>query len=132
VTVAPIRLALALSATLAVGLVQSDGCGYEPSGLKQRGEPCTRTSECDVGLECRGGVCRSDEPPSDAGRPRDGGLDAATDAGPDAAMDAATDAGPGAPMDAAIDAELPPDGAPPDAEAGAPEDAGADGGLDGG
>jgi hypothetical protein len=124
VTVAPIRLALALGATLAVGLVQSDGCGYEPSELKQEGEPCTRSSECDVGLECRGGVCMSDEPQRDAGRPRDGGMDAAVDAGPDAA----TDGGP----DAATDADAPRDADGPDAEADAASDAEVDGSLDGG
>ncbi|HJL18061.1 MAG TPA: hypothetical protein RMH99_20525 [Sandaracinaceae bacterium LLY-WYZ-13_1] len=122
------RLALALGGVLALAWAQSDGCGYDPVEPKQEGEPCTRSSECDVGLTCRGGVCMSEDDERDAGT-RDAGLRDAglrdaggdePDGGPDdggAGLDAAvaTDAG-------GLDAELPSDGSAPDA--GGPGDGG--------
>lgn len=80
---APIRLVFAAICALALGFADSDGCGYVPDDLKGEGEPCTRSSECQTGLECRGGVCMTEADP-DAGAPGDAGVDAgpAGDAGP--------------------------------------------------
>jgi hypothetical protein len=142
VTVAPIRLALALGAAFALGLVQSDGCGYEPEERRRQGEPCTRSSECELGLECRGGVCMPDAP-ADAGRPRDAGPDGSVDAAAprDAApshaeagagADAATDGAVDGAVDGLVDGAVAGDAATADAEAGAPADGGRDGSVDGG
>jgi hypothetical protein len=50
------------------------GCGRNITA-RQAEEPCTRTSQCDVGLECLTGVCQVQP---------DGGsdVDAGSDAGP--------------------------------------------------
>lgn len=92
-------------------LAQARGCGFTPGEQKGEGEACTRSSECDVLLECRGGVCMRERPDAgmDAGRlePRfDAGLDAATDVDADVA-DAATD------VDADLDATVPDDAGEP-------------------
>ncbi len=42
---------------------------------KQENEPCTRTGQCDVGLECLAGVCREISTP-------DAGVDGGAEAGP--------------------------------------------------
>jgi hypothetical protein len=62
---------LALVLVLAAAGLASLGAQSSCSGsmpLKEEGEPCTRTSECDAshGLVCAGGVCRatSDAAPS--------------------------------------------------------------------
>ncbi|MGB8330135.1 MAG: hypothetical protein WCE62_08390 [Polyangiales bacterium] len=44
---------------------------------KQINEPCTRTSQCVLGLSCLAGVCTA---------PNDGGVDGGTDGGTDAAV----------------------------------------------
>jgi hypothetical protein len=80
VTSAPFRLVLAL---LALAFLQTRSCGFTPDDKKGEGEPCTRTSECEDSLECRGGVCM---PIPDAGS-EDAGAD------PDASIDAGDDAG---------------------------------------
>ena len=74
---------------MALGLIQDGGCGFREEPRKGEGEPCTRSSECELDLECRGGACRT--PSFDAGAPgEDAGLDAAIDAqAPDASGDAA-------------------------------------------
>jgi hypothetical protein len=58
-------LALVSSLTLSMG---STGC-LVARGTKGPGEPCTRTSECEDGLECASGVCLEvdDAGPTDAG-----------------------------------------------------------------
>jgi hypothetical protein len=62
------RRLLAVFAVLAWSvLLRGEACGTE-IGDKQRGEPCTRSSECAEGLSCRGGIC---DVTSDAGE--DGG-----------------------------------------------------------
>lgn len=90
-----------LGAASLSALTQSQACGYEPDDRKGEGEPCTRSDECEIGLECRGGVCMIEG--ADAGPGIDGGFDAgvasrdagqpdtgvAADAGRDAAIDAA-------------------------------------------
>lgn len=112
---ATIRLAMALATVVSLAFFQSDGCGYSPDPKKGEGEPCTRSDECQVGLACRGGVCRGDVdsgPGFDAGdglpdasfdasadasssmdaAPEDGSIDASDDASLDASLDAETDA----------------------------------------
>jgi len=129
VAVAPIRIALALVASFAFAMLQDSGCGFTPEPLAGEGEPCTRDSECESHLECRGGTCRTrggfDAGSFDAGGPGDAGSDAGFDAGPDGAvLDGAVDAG-----DAgdAGEAGVPDAGDdPPD------EDAGLDGAVDAG
>ncbi|AKF10094.1 hypothetical protein [Sandaracinus amylolyticus] len=57
---------------LVAGVLHVGLGGYACSDLELRkgeGEPCVRASECEVGLECIGGVCRA----ADAGPPRDAG-----------------------------------------------------------
>ena len=89
------------------GLLQTRSCGFEPSEEKGLGEPCTRSSECELDLVCRDGVCAFPEV-IDAGidggrRDAGGGLDSSVpDAGGDAALDSGaavdsgeTDSGPG-------------------------------------
>ena len=69
------------------------GCGGDPSTPKGPGEPCTRSSECDVALVCSGGVCRVavDGGEHDGGPPDAGARDAEP---PDATLeDAALDGG---------------------------------------
>ncbi|UJR86488.1 hypothetical protein [Sandaracinus amylolyticus] len=57
---------------LVAGVLHVGLGGYACSDIetaKGEGEPCTRSSECAIGLECIGGVCRG----ADAGPPRDAG-----------------------------------------------------------
>ena len=108
----PIRLIFAAVAVLALGLVDADGCGYVPDELKGEGEPCTRSSECEAGLTCRGGVCMPEPPPDGGTRDLDAGGD--EDAG------AASDGG------AIDDAGALDDGGPIDEDAAAPDAAPAD------
>lgn len=108
---ASLRIALALVATLGLAMWQSDGCGYHPDPLKGEGEPCTRTSECEVTLSCRGGVCTSES--IDAGDPV---LDAG---GEDSGSDAGQDAGDGAIRDGGENDAGPPDGGEVDGAADA-------------
>lgn len=62
----------------------------------QLGEPCTRSSECEVGLACQGGACRS---VTDGGGSNiDAGSEPASEAGAPAA-DAATPADGSSPSD---------------------------------
>jgi hypothetical protein len=61
-------LVIAISALLSLGAQSS--CSGDVAAPKRAGEPCTRTSECESGLVCGGGVCRL------AG---DASVDAATD-----------------------------------------------------
>lgn len=49
-------------------------CGREVLP-KQLNDPCTRTGQCDVGLECLAGVCLPISTP-------DAGVDGGADAGP--------------------------------------------------
>jgi len=132
VAAAPIRIALALVATLAFAMLQDSGCGFTPEPLAGEGEPCTRDSECQSHLECRGGTCRTrggfDAGSFDAGGPRDAGADAGSDGGldgsiADAAVDAG-DAGEGGVPDAGDD--------PPDEDGGLDGSVGLDGAVDGG
>lgn len=60
----PVFVILTLAWSL---LLLGETCGTD-IGDKQRGEPCTRSSECAEGLVCAAGIC--DDPP-DAGA--DGG-----------------------------------------------------------
>ncbi len=78
---APLRVLLALGV---LALVQMRGCGFTPVERKAEGEPCTRSTECEIGLECRGGVCMRAPDASESA------MDASVE--PDAAMDAALDA----------------------------------------
>lgn len=89
---APIRLVLAVVATVAFGFADADGCGFTPDDLKGEGEPCTRSSECEAALECRGGVCMTELPEGDAGAPFDAGTDGGSATGPDAGDGADRDA----------------------------------------
>lgn len=119
---------MALAAVFSLAFFQSDGCGYSPDPKKGVGEACTRSDECEVGLACRGGVCRGEldaggglpdaggglpdaSPGFDAGDgsiPADAALvDASIDATIDAAVDATVDA---AAPDAATDDASVPDG----------------------
>jgi hypothetical protein len=51
-------------------------------GDKAAGEPCARASECQLGLECTGGVCRSSDSGGEDDAGADGGrADAAVDDG---------------------------------------------------
>lgn len=59
----PFGLVLALAV---VAAIQTRSCGYTDDPHDE-GEPCARTTECRMGLECRGGVCRG----GDGGAPRD-------------------------------------------------------------
>ena len=113
-----LRIALALAATLSLAMWQSDGCGYTPDPLKGEGEPCTRSSECQSTLACRGGVCMREG--FDAGDPTldAGGEDSGTDAGEAAGDGAVGDGG----ADASMDAEAP--------EAGLMDGGDGDGGAD--
>ncbi len=119
-----VRTSLVCLAVLASMMFQSDGCGYEPDPLKGVGEPCTRSTECQSDLSCRGGVCRAPEPVFDAGPPPTfdaGGRDAGRDAGdPDAGDPDAGD------LDAG-DLDAGGDAGDPDAASD-----GGDAGLDGG
>lgn len=96
-------------------------CGDPVGGAKGEGEPCTRTSECQLDLTCTGGVCRR---AGDGGGPRDAGdrFDATIRDG--AALDGdAAPPGDAAPHDAAaIDAATIDDASSSDEDA-APEDA---------
>ncbi len=104
-------LSLVLSLGLALGMARS--CGFTPDELKSEGEPCTRSDECELFLECRGGVCMRALPdggpdasaPSDASTPRDASTP--TDASvPDASIqDGSTPADAGTPADAATPAD---------------------------
>lgn len=58
------RLALVLFALTWPLLLLGETCGTD-IGDKQRGEPCTRSSECAEGLVCTAGIC--DDPPGDGG-----------------------------------------------------------------
>lgn len=55
------RLAVVLAWSL---LLLGETCGTDIDD-KRAGEPCTRASECEEGLTCRGGICT--EPPEDGG-----------------------------------------------------------------
>lgn len=82
-----------LATSLALALTLARSCGFTPDDPKGEGEPCTRTTECDVLLECRGGVCMRDLPDGggmDAAVPSDASVPDAS--GPDASppSDAAT------------------------------------------
>ena len=70
------RIALAGLAVFALSMFQSGGCGYEPEPSKGEGEACTRTTECQSHLSCRGGVCASTDSELDAGPFIDAGRDA--------------------------------------------------------
>lgn len=90
------RVAIAVLGLLStLGFAQARSCGYEPEPLKREGEPCTRTDECQSGLECRGGVCMVEI--VDAGTDPDAGSDAGS-------ADAGGNSDAGATSDAAIDA----------------------------
>ncbi len=56
------RLAVVLAWS---SLLLGETCGTD-IGDKRAGEPCTRSSECEEGLTCAGGICKS---------PEDGGAD---------------------------------------------------------
>jgi hypothetical protein len=86
VTFAPRLLLLLFGAAAIAGITHSRSCGYEPVDRKGEGEPCTRSDECEIGLECRGAVCM--QPSFDAGPGFDAGHDAGFDAG-----ERSTDAG---------------------------------------
>jgi hypothetical protein len=64
-------------ALVLLALLQTRSCGFTPVDRRGEGEACARTSECEAGLECRGGVCmleRIDGASSDASPgDRDGG-----------------------------------------------------------
>ena len=109
--IASLRIALALCATLGLAMWQSDGCGYNPDPLKGEGEPCTRSSECEAVLSCRGGVCMRED--LDAGDP---GFDAGRE-------DSGMDAGDGAVGDGGEGEAGPVDGGTDDAGADASADA---------
>jgi hypothetical protein len=98
--------AMLLAAGLVHSLLTGYACGAVEGGFRTLGEPCTRTSECVVGLVCSSGVCRDRA---------DGGLDGG-------ARDA--EVGDGATLDGTLA-----DGASP-SEDGALGDAASDG-LDG-
>ncbi|MFO0709648.1 MAG: hypothetical protein U0353_07395 [Sandaracinus sp.] len=81
-----------LSVPLSMG---NTGCATAPV-LKGPGEPCTRASECESGLSCTSGICRSelDAGPSDAAiasddasQPTDASAPDASAPGPDASAD---------------------------------------------
>ena len=113
-TPAPIRLLLVLvGATAALALTHARSCGYDPPDLKGEGEACTRTDECESGLECRGAVCMIAR--SDAGPGFDAGHDGGFDAGR-----------------APSDAGQPDTGAPPPPDAAITSDAGRDASFDSG
>lgn len=68
---------------LTLAMQSSEGCGRVVDEPRGEGEPCTRTDECRVPLECNGGVCM--QPGSDDAGPGEdaGGLDAGPlDSGP--------------------------------------------------
>lgn len=117
---APIRLALALVAGFAFAMLQDSGCGFTPEPLAGEGEPCTRDSECQSHLECRGGTCRTrggfDAGSFDAGGPQDAGSDASMD---------------GSVSDAAVDGGDAGEGGVPDAGEGGVPDGGDAPGIDG-
>ncbi|HEY8429955.1 MAG TPA: hypothetical protein VIL20_16345 [Sandaracinaceae bacterium] len=92
-------------AALGLALALARSCGFSRD-TKGEGEPCTRTTECEVHLECRGGVCMRIVP--DAGSSRDASTPSDA-AAPDAAS---VDAAAAAPADAATAV---PDAAPVDA-----------------
>lgn len=58
------RLGIAIFALAWSLLLLGETCGTD-IGDKQRGEPCTRSSECAEGLTCLAGIC--DHPPGDGG-----------------------------------------------------------------
>jgi hypothetical protein len=103
VTSVSFRLAFAF---VAMVLLQERGCGFTPVEKKGEGEPCTRTTECEDGLDCRGGVCMpsifdgsirdasapADASSNDASSPTDASS-SPEDASSDGAIDAAQDSG---------------------------------------
>lgn len=68
-TSVPFRVVLAF-----VALAWARSCGFTPGDQKNEGEPCTRSTECRVDLECIAGVCsvpRFDGGSLDASTPAD-------------------------------------------------------------
>jgi hypothetical protein len=92
VTSAAFRLVLAF---VAVAFVERS-CGFTPADRKDEGEPCTRSTECRVDLECRAGVCSvfsSDGGPLDASwRPIDADVPDASRSDADVSDATVTDA----------------------------------------
>ena len=51
------RSAAVLAAVFFVGLARDPGCGGDDEEKRGLNGPCTRSKDCNAGLECNQGVC---------------------------------------------------------------------------
>jgi hypothetical protein len=67
-----VRFAVASFACVTLGLLRDPGCSGVDDPKGGTNAPCTRSSDCGVGLTCAAGVCRGAEE-DDGGSVKDGG-----------------------------------------------------------